>query len=686
MTRTASRCRRYAWVLAVLAIRAEASDSRWTVTVTPPRPSLPAVTVVLGEPGYVSKTNTPIELNAVGSSGAFDGYIGYRLEVGGKRTLDNPIVARAALAPHQQWTFKTWLQLFEPNWTGKSPQRELVVEWRDRSMRLIDKKPAGTPPWSAAAPLQIVRDGESAPACCFGVAAQVRHPADLADVAQWYSGFAHLVINTDLWLDLPLQIREAAVSSGLHRSFIGAARPGQQMSELDRAVIPVEFLPAAGETTVPWPYAQKKATIRSAVSWRAKPGTVVAGTESSPYLVDDGWSVFLADAVALATPLPSTRRVAKLPFAAEQPHVDRNFGDLIRFDLVRIVAFAVVLLTLVFSVMVVRSVRVVAIFGAVGIAIALLACRDQLRVRSLTHTRDEWRPQGLGTMRHETETFQYGPTPIGEHLMQSEDRRLAVTSVGPQVRQEAELRGNATPPGHGVMFMSAADREWDSTSRLARKTEVGVPVKVTIRERKHDTMTFDYEAPFPVDCARARWISNGMVHSGDGRLGGSKRGTATVQNMSFLKALHHEVSPFSSISRDEVTLAAVSDERTAAITWTDPATAFTASHWQIYGELKPDAQGIGHWLLVLPRFSPDAAVSVGIESLGVKTITATFAGINIPLQKDPMLLGNRRRLDPALVKRIATEGGILSIAIELNEGGDILTAPWVTLDVKEKKP
>lgn len=686
MMRTASRCRRYAWVFAFFAIRAEATDLRWTATVAPPRPSLPAVTVTMGEPGYVSKANTAIELNAVASNAAFDGYIGYHLEVAGNQTIDVPVVARAVLAPHQLWTFNTWLQVTDPQWQhSKRPQRELVVEWRDRSMRLTAKKVAGKPSWSESSPLQVVRDGETATTpCCFGSAAQVRRPADLSIIAQWYSSFSRLVIRTDLWLDLPQQVREAAVSSGLRRVFIGAPRPDQQLSELDRAVIPVEFLRVTAETNLPSPHSQKSGITPSATSWRAKQGAVIAGSESSPYLVDDGWNVFLADTSTLGDPLPTTRRLSQLPSGLERPHRDRDVADIVRFDLVMIVAIAILLLTLVLPVMLVRSLRVVAMVITVATAVALLACRDQLRVRALTHRRDEWKPEGLGAMRHWTEVNQYGPSPLAENPIRPEERRLLVTGIG-DVRQEAELRGSGTAPGHGAVFMSAFDREWDSTSRWARRTEFGQPVKITIRDRKHDTMTFDYEAPFPVDFARARWIWNGAVHFGDGRLNGTKRGTATVHNMAFLRALEGDFRDFRRFGDSEVMLVAVRETGTAAITWKDPDKSQVGSQWQMTAELHADANGIGRCSFVVPRFAPGATVWVGNEDvIRLKSFTATFEGVDVPLLQDPTLPGNRRLLDPASVQRMATEGGVLSVAMEQTEGSQMSTAPWVTLHVKEK--
>jgi hypothetical protein len=662
MTRTILR-----WALVLLAMPAMAADTRWTAVAVPPRPSLPAVTIVLGEPGYISKGNTPITLQAAASNAAFDGHIGYHFEVAGNKTVDIPVVARAVLAPHGQWSFNTWLHVDEPRWTqGKNPNRELVIEWRDRSMLLVAKKVAGTPPWSDASPLRIVRDGQAPDAaCCFGVTGQVRRVADLATVAQWYTGFSRLVIATELWLDLPPPVREAAFASGIRRVFIGSPRADQTLSAIDRAVLPVEF------SSTPGP------------SWRAKSGTRFVGTDSSPSLVDDGWNVFVADAAAVAQVLPSTNVTPIRGSGGESPYVDRRAVEVLRDELVRTIAIVVLLLTVAIAIVMTRARRGVALASSVVIAIALLACRDQLRTRSRTHVQEEWAVEGVGATSHSIDVDQYGPTPIAAHPMRSEDIRTSVTGPG-FVRQDAELRTAGTAPGHGAMFISPNGQAWDFTKRWARRSEAGQPVRITILSRQHDTMTFDYEAPFPVQFARARWTWNDRSHEGDGRLGGASRGRATVHNSRYvapLKAVRELHVP----GDTEIALIAVDDNRTAVLKWKDRSAGEPAPNWTMGSWLQRDGTGVGRCSFALPRFSPDSTMSIQIsEMMQMRNLRVTFGGATIPLIKDDTIVWGNRVIDAAMVKRMATEGGILAIAVE-GVGDTLLSPHWVEIKVKENR-
>ncbi|HET7712624.1 MAG TPA: hypothetical protein VFL80_11895, partial [Thermoanaerobaculia bacterium] len=168
------------FALLVCPVAAGADPVRWSAVATPPRSSLPAVSVVLGEPGYISTRNSPIELRAIGGSSPFDGYIGFHFEVAGKKTVDVPVVARAVLRPGQAWSFATWAQVREVAWQKSALDRELVIEWRDRSMRVIARRSTGTPPWNDPRPLRVIRDGEAvSDSCCLGVAAHVRSARNL---------------------------------------------------------------------------------------------------------------------------------------------------------------------------------------------------------------------------------------------------------------------------------------------------------------------------------------------------------------------------------------------------------------------------------------------------------------------------------------------------------------------------
>lgn len=158
-------------LLIMLASRAQAEVAAarkpWHATVPAPRPGLPAVTLDLGYPGpYIPAVNTPVALFATASDVPFDGFIGFHFAVGGRRTIDTPVIARATLRPRQPWTFQTIVTMRRwgaPPDNGARP-RELVVEWRNRAMEIIDSQSAGTPPWTTFGdelrPLRIIEPDE----------------------------------------------------------------------------------------------------------------------------------------------------------------------------------------------------------------------------------------------------------------------------------------------------------------------------------------------------------------------------------------------------------------------------------------------------------------------------------------------------------------------------------------------
>lgn len=627
-----------------------------------PRPPLPTVRVTLGEPGYISTRNSAIELKATSGNAAFDGHIGYHFEVDGKRTIDIPVVARAVLKPHQEWSFATWMQLREPSWQERdSLNRELVIEWRDRSMSLVAQKVVGRPPWSTVTALRVVGDGEAAGECCFGKRAYVRRAADLPAVAQWYSGFSYFVIATERWLDLPLPVREAAFSAGTPRVFIGAPRAGQTLTALDRAVLPVAFADGG--------------------SWRAKKGATSTGSPSSRDLVTDEWNVFARDASALAADLPVTKRFNKRPYGRWRPVADVRASELVRRNAVVIIALLVLLVTVVIALMLVRSRRIVAIAATLVAVAALLACRDQLRLRADTHIYDEWRPEGLDATRHLTTIREYGPTPIAGHPTSADDVRLSVTRAGDD-RQEAEVRDANTAPGYGAMFVRGS-LAWDSTARRARRSEVGTPIRITIRRRDHQSMTFDYEAPFPVQFARASWTWNGMTQYGDGRLTGGKHGQATVHNMRFVSSLQGELQEFWNWGDTTIALAGIGEKRTSVVFWNDVSDRDGAAQWSMSGQLRRGADGIARCSFGIRPFSPDATVWVEPQGMGkIPEMTVTYAGNSVPLASDETVKAGRRKLDAAIVRRIATEGGVLSIAVEADADDSL---PGVEIVVKENR-
>src|ERR1051326_1663959 len=145
--------RRAALVVGVVFVShlATASADVWRVSIRGPH-GLPDVDVAAGYDGkYVPGENTPMAMQARASAQPFDGYIGYRF-VEGRRVVDTPVIARAQIAVKSEWSFQTYEQTSH---TAAAMDRELVIEWRDRSMTPIASRRPAVPPWTNARPLRI---------------------------------------------------------------------------------------------------------------------------------------------------------------------------------------------------------------------------------------------------------------------------------------------------------------------------------------------------------------------------------------------------------------------------------------------------------------------------------------------------------------------------------------------------
>lgn len=240
-------------VIVLAAWSAEAQTRRpWNVDVAPPRAALPSVTVDLGYPGpYVPWESAPITLHATAGDMPFDGYIGFHFRANERVTYDTPVISRAVLRPHEQWTFTTFARIrifgVSTRSDGGPASRELIIEWRDRATRVIAVQNAGVPPWTfwseERMPLRVER-GDA-----------------LSDRAQWYAGFSEVIVPLDVWLDLPRRVREAIFGSGIHVAFSGTARADQKLDALDRALLSARSTTATPphprptrRDSIPWPH------------------------------------------------------------------------------------------------------------------------------------------------------------------------------------------------------------------------------------------------------------------------------------------------------------------------------------------------------------------------------------------------------------------------------------------------
>src|SRR5207244_12866761 len=152
--------RRAGFVLGVVFVSqlAHAASGVWRGSVHGPH-GLPDIDIDLGyESGYVPTENMPVAIHARASAQPFDGYIGYFLTAE-RRPLNIPVFSRAHMPASSTWSFHTFERTHHE---GPTPQWDVVVEWRDRSMQPIASRRAGLPSWCAMRPMRMV--GASEPA------------------------------------------------------------------------------------------------------------------------------------------------------------------------------------------------------------------------------------------------------------------------------------------------------------------------------------------------------------------------------------------------------------------------------------------------------------------------------------------------------------------------------------------
>jgi hypothetical protein len=466
-----------------LALRAQAEPlarKPWHTPAAAPRPGLPAVAVDLGYPGpYVPAINSPISLSAIAANVPFDGFIGFHFAVGGRKTIDTPVVARAILRPRQSWSFATMATMRK--W-GASPDngakpRNLVIEWRDRELNLIAIQEAGVPPWTKFTddllPLHITDDGG---ATAFGGTAYAQAPDGLSDRAQWYAGFASVVTTLDTWTGLPRRVREAIFGSGIYIVLVGVPQRGQQLDDLDKAVLPIVFSVRAGSYSAPWPYrGSRPMPVATPLTWVAKEGAGFAGAAQNPYIVRTDASAWAADDAALTRPLPSTMRIASRlqPVSASRMDAMEFFeaGNKTGFATThraKILAGGMLALSLA-SWFMARGRRGTAVLVAViVVASVIVAVRDRVRPSagaSEDVARTTIAPGIVDTFRAR---LIYGPSPIVEPVDRSDRGRTSLTGdFGfPEL---AEVRGPDTPPSMGMMVRGG---DWDSFARWTYRREI----------------------------------------------------------------------------------------------------------------------------------------------------------------------------------------------------------------------
>ncbi|MEO6259529.1 MAG: hypothetical protein ABIP63_04230, partial [Thermoanaerobaculia bacterium] len=674
------------------------ASPRWQSVAPSPRPGLPAVSVQMGEPGpYISTKNAALTLTALTAERPFDGYIGFHFEVRTLNTLDTPVIFRTVLGSHGRRTFSTWVQLNTRGVyrEGKPvlKKREVVIEWRDASARLLAKRNLGPAPWSDPVSLRITRGAASdAPALTGGSPTYDRSAASLSDRAQWYSGFSAVIIPVDLWLDLPMPVREAIFGSNVRTLFFGSPRSGQTWTALDRAMIPVEFEWKPGSYTAPWPYRPKAVTVPVEVSWRARPEALIIGPGQSPYLVSSV-SAYGAEEAALTreVPIAATRGPGKGAFSPRSSVLRLTAEDILREYRPLLVMALLILLVVFLWLTVRRTPRIAALVVTLGATAAVLAARDWIHPVAGVHLTEDVRRIGPGVSRRTRSVQQYGASPLAERRLSSSELRTAVAGIG-EVLEDAEVRTSETAPGHGTMLLARS--AWDSTSRWTVRREMEQTVSIRIRGRDAKTLVFDYQSSIPANYVSVEWEGDGRNHFGQGHLLGSMSGTATVvagivePTIGQWAWAGSRLGPFQTKTR--ISLIEQNRERTRSVVWTDPATSSAASlPFSMFGTLHPSPNGQLSCDFSLPTGSKTAQIRLTIKivsTLGVKQVTVAGPGgtVTAVLSNEVMRSGMASYVIPLnSLGDIAPGGGIVTVTVDHAETGGVSWSPQVWLELRE---
>jgi hypothetical protein len=438
----------------------------WTTTVQPEKPGLPAIRIELGYPGeYVPAINSPIVITATAADVPFHGYIGYHFAAKGLQTRDTPVVFPMQLLSHGTGSVRSFANVSQ--WgvvaeNGKLP-RELAIQWRDRDMRVIATQSAGVPPWTTFGdqPRALTITADTAEASVLGRKAYVAAPAALSDRAQWYAGFSSVVAPLDIWIDVPLRVREAVFSSGVYIVLSGFPRAGQSLDALNAAILPVVFKPSPGSYEVPWPYGQSRPVIPSPVSWTAKNGVASLGPAANPYIVRSAVATWIADDRALTRPLPAIERVASM--------APINFYTFPNQRLDRVMlsaAGAALLVSFVAWPIARRKPAWITAVALLVISVAIVLARPGLRVPS-AYQRTLRTPVAPGIANRFEVLFANGPTPIAEIVAAPENARMMLTGdFG--LREDAEVRTSGAAPSMGLLYRRY---DWDTSARWRFRRE-----------------------------------------------------------------------------------------------------------------------------------------------------------------------------------------------------------------------
>lgn len=682
----------------VLSLGNAMAAEEWRGVATAPRPGLPSVEIVLGYPGgYVPRSNSPIEIRAQSGEQPFDGHVGYHFAAGDYMTVDVPVIARAVLPPRSRWTFSTVLHMLktpqasvDPRWLTR---RELIIEWLDSRMNLIAQRSLGVPPWvDVPRPLRIAWTGEVVTGGYFGNTAVVIEAASLSQVPQWYAGFAAVVVPIARWFELPRAVREAIFRSGTHVVFFGVPDRVPAMDATDRALLPVELRPVAGEIAVPWPYSEGQVTaIPAPVSWRAKEGAHIAGSIDSPYLVRNAVATFAADEKVIRSGLPSFDiRLPGEPLTAYRRQWP-TVAEIVREQRPAVVFIVVVLLSIATWVAFRRMPRAAMLAVTLATALATIGWRSAIHPRESTHWFERREISAPGVVDVVAIRNDYGATPsrVTRHEAAAAANTVA-SRLGSRVGGDVELRTLQTAPGFGDV--NTPGRPWLTTARESTWRELGEPATIRVRSRDAEQLVIEVHSKEPFNYAAAAWTADGKRHVGEVHLH-SGSNEVTIRSATLVwsdvdmwwwlnQFLDESERP---TGHTRVVLMRVERDRTIAVRRIIPEprprtySMITALHRQPNGNLAA--------MFVLPaRVSPEAAVSVAFPMSG-REKAATVSGAGGSMRVVAKWTGRMptvAEVSPGEMQRIAPDGGIVRVEVEPSGSETRSPVTNAVLRVREK--
>jgi uncharacterized membrane protein len=620
-----------ALITAVIVLVSSAAEAQWHAAVIPPRPTLPAVTVDFGYPGpYVPWQSAPIALRATAGDAPFDGYIGFHFRVNEHVSYDVPIVARAVLRPHEQWTFSTfarlrrWGGIIGPYNSAMATPRALFVEWRDAAQREVAAQNAGTPPWTLwdkpTSALRVTHAGESAPASVLGRPAYAASANQLSDRAQWYAGFDGAAVPLDVWIDLPRRVREAIVGSGIELALFGLPRAGQRPDDLDRALLPVTE------------------------SWTAKPEADAIGSAAAPDIVRGAAATWSRGDAGLSAVLPATRVTTigelagyEISFARYQGNVWPSPAQLLRRYAGLVTSLAAVIVAVAGWILLRKRQRGAIAVAMLGFAVIAFGVRPRIRPAAGSYEFSVQVPVVDGI----ADTFEVRRTWGASPLVEPVDAARTRTSVtgADDLWQRLEVRSSDTPLAMGAMTR----QEWNAVTRWTRRRELTTAgARIQIRSHDAQKVVIDFESPFAVNRVAARWRCGETLCFGEATMRRAARGTVTVESRHHL---WNEVEPFlvgisaphpsksGGFRETDVVLIDRSASGNRQIEWLAPRVERPAS-FSIVCRPWPEADGSTSWTFALPA-GPHAAADVRTwANVVIPQLTLTSASETVTLRRN----------------------------------------------------